>query len=63
MVRPGASTTIVEHPHWALGGLAPVAYAEQAGKQRSGSPELRKGPARRTLRPCPQPEGKANRLS
>ena len=46
----------------ALGGLAPVAYAKQVGKQRSGSPELREGSARRTLSPCPQPEGKANRL-
>ncbi len=45
-----------------LGGLAPVAYAEQTGNQRSGSPELREGSARRTLSPCPQPEGKANRL-
>lgn len=52
----------VERPHSALGGLAPVAYAEQVDNKRSGSPELRKGSASRTLSPCPQPEGKANGL-
>jgi putative transposase len=43
----------VERPHTALGGLAPVVYAEQVSNRRSGSLELRKGSARRTSSPHP----------
>lgn len=50
----------IERPHTALGGPAPMAYAQQAGKQRSGSPELREGSALRALSLCLQPEGKTD---
>jgi len=50
-------------PHTALGGVAPLAYADHHRRHRPGSPERRGGSARRALTNPSAPERKANRLS